>query len=564
MSVVHGFVLLVVMSACAGSAFAVCEHRKNEDMLEYACTGGDPSDLNLLPEETGKIRITGMTLYRITADTFSRFGPNLWVLACSHCGLVDIEPGAFRHLVNLEQLSLDNNRLTTVRADWFEGLRYLTYLDLNYNDIRSIEDGVFEKLDSLVDLRLSGNLLECLNLRDMSSLKELKRMFLSENPEFKCPHAVSEFLENRNVSFDEDPEWRRIPSDLVSPVPPPGEGEVPTIKSPSFRHWLHSTPAATTRIVPYQPPVPVEEVVIVQESTTPAWRPSERVESETTTRTPVYWTTTESYQADTRRPQAPLVPPTPSWRSSEPVESESTTRKPEYWTTESHQDGAGMPEVLPESPVPIERSEYPPPGPNLETSGFWWNVGTSTSSTDSYENGNSPSEGRPAVYSGVETRPTPSAPSQADRHRTPGFAEPNMEHTTDPDRWSPSDVPTEDEPTRYHGDDVNTPVGSSPVPETAIGHVIRPYVPSDVLQPASASDFFGAPYTEATATIRPPLENYHRTEPESHQPVETTTTDKPLPDCPVRGSARVLRSSGLVVWLAVLLVAMKDVLVDGF
>lgn len=231
--------VLFLLIAFVGDAAASCRKVANEEMLEYFCEDGHPTDLTALPETTEKLRIIRMPLRRITADTFARFGGNLWVLSCSHCEIADIDADAFRRLVNLQQLSLDSNRLTTVRASWFEGLDFLTYLDLNYNDIRDIEGGVYKNLPSLVDLRISGNRLRCLNLGEMLQLTELKRIFLSENSEFACPHAVSKFLENQGVAFEQDPEWRRLVSDTIDVHVPPSYVEEDKETVPAHRERLH-------------------------------------------------------------------------------------------------------------------------------------------------------------------------------------------------------------------------------------------------------------------------------------------------------------------------------------
>lgn len=232
-------VLFALLISFVPDATASCRKVANEEMLEYTCEGGHPADLTTIPETTEKLRIIRMPLRRITADTFARFSRNLWVLSCSDCEITDIDADAFRRLVNLQQLSLDSNRLTTVKASWFEGLDYLTYLDLNYNDIRDIEDGVYKNLPNLVDLRISGNRLRCLNLDEMSHLGELKRIFLGENSEFACPHAVSKFLENQGVTFEQDPEWRKLASDTVDVHVPPSHVEEDRETVPAHRERLH-------------------------------------------------------------------------------------------------------------------------------------------------------------------------------------------------------------------------------------------------------------------------------------------------------------------------------------
>ncbi|XP_018318160.1 uncharacterized protein [Mycetomoellerius zeteki] len=288
-------VLFALLTAFVGDVAASCRKVENEDMLEYVCEGGHPVDLTTIPETTEKLRIFRMPLHRITVDTFSRFGGNLWVLSCSHCEITDIDADAFRRLVNLQQLSLDNNRLTTVRSSWFEGLDSLTYLDLNYNDIRDIEDGVYTNLPSLVDLRISGNRLQCLNLDEMSYLKELKRIFLSENSDFACPHAVSKFLENQGVAFEQDPEWRRLTSDIINVHVPPilveEDEEIDKEIVPAYRERLH-----------------------------PSRPPSEESEESYKTRDKTFYPNhSETYRSRHRRPPTTTVRTTPKQQEELPL-----------------------------------------------------------------------------------------------------------------------------------------------------------------------------------------------------------------------------------------------------
>jgi len=214
-------VLLTLLIAFVNDTTASCKELANNDILEYFCEDSHPTDLNTLPIGTEKLRINRMPLRRITVDTFSRFNKNLLVLSCLHCEITDIDADAFQNLVNLQQLSLGSNYLTTVKASWFKDLNYLTYLDLSYNHIRDIEDDVYKNLPGLVDFRISGNRLRCLNLDEMSRLNELKRIFLSENADFACPHAVSRFLENRGIVFEQDPEWRKLADDTIHVYVPP-------------------------------------------------------------------------------------------------------------------------------------------------------------------------------------------------------------------------------------------------------------------------------------------------------------------------------------------------------
>ncbi|XP_011688146.1 PREDICTED: mediator of DNA damage checkpoint protein 1-like [Wasmannia auropunctata] len=357
-------VLFALLTAFVGNAAASCRKVANEDMSEYLCEGGHPSELATVPETTEKLRIVRMPLRSITADTFSRFGGNLLVLSCSQCEIDDIDADAFRRLVNLQQLSLDNNRLTTVRASWFEDLDELTYLDLNYNEIRDIEDGVYTNLPSLVDLRISGNRLRCLNLDEMSRLRELKRIFLSENSEFACPHAVGKFLENQGVDFVEDPEWRRLTSDTIEVhVPPRGYVEEDREIVPAYRERLHPD---------RKPPPESEEPYATRDKTffpaIPEHRARHRKPSTTTVRP---WTPKRQDELPLPRVE-PIYPDT----SSSQVPSESSSHQVIPYTYSTSETSRAQPSEDirmsgTDGPSRTEHILMYPPYPTYETTPYW-------------------------------------------------------------------------------------------------------------------------------------------------------------------------------------------------
>lgn len=211
-TILLGFLILPLVFNYASGA---CFHVDTRDLMEYSCTGGYVTDLNGIPEGVERLKISRMRIPIITPHTFSRFSESLLVLKCSECEISEIEPNAFSSMTYLQQLSLDNNRLSSVKASWIEGLRDLNYLDLTYNQIEDIEDDAFQYLGDVTDLRLSGNRLKCLNLDAMSQMGNLKRIFLNDNPNFQCPNAITKFLEDRNVTFQEDETWKDITQDII-------------------------------------------------------------------------------------------------------------------------------------------------------------------------------------------------------------------------------------------------------------------------------------------------------------------------------------------------------------
>lgn len=520
-----GLVLFSVLCASVGGVQGVCNHVQNDDLVEYSCVGGQLSDLNELPPSTGKIRIYNMPIQRITPDTFSMFGSDLWVLSCSHCGIIDIEPGSFHHLDNLQHLSLDNNRLTTVRESWFRGLDSLTYLDLNYNNIETIEDGVFGNLPNLVDMRLSGNRLECINLAALGQLRELKRMFLSENSEFKCPNAITTFLENRGIGFEKDPQWSQQPTDLIHVEIPPvdydyydGEstGES-TTSLPPYRERLHPTPTPASTAT-YIPPKlsTTEEVVYRPIYNTQDWRTSTRP-----TTTIRYDDSTYDY---TRRPY--YVPPTiaPIDATQSPATTEHGSQDATTWRSwpKFEETTAVWP-------------EYPP-----------------------HRNEDKHHTEQPDYF----TPPDSLAPGPGDRKTSSSYVElegQTADYGTDWSGRNPSDV-------RYppnRGPQSEDGTREPSVDATSVTHSIRP-LPPMIVHPPSPDNVFQPPYYEHPVTMHAPPSMVNQPQQEEVTPnIIETTTDKPLPNCPTQKSSSI-RSSWITIVVSIFLVVARHVFVEGF
>lgn len=595
--------LIILLNTFVSDVVASCREIANKDMSEYFCEGGQPSDLMTIPETTEKLRITRMPLGRITADTFSRFG-NLWVLSCLYCEITDIDPDAFRQLVNLQQLSLNNNYLTTVKASWFEGLNYLTYLDLNYNNIRDIEDDVYRNLPTLIDLRVSGNQLRCLNLNEMSHLKDLKRIFLSENSNFACPHAVSEFLEKQNVAFEPDPEWRKLASDTID-VPPsytkedhralhsderpePEMPYVPPTRDRMFHqdHYAEhryrqrrppTTVRPTTsrqneipRVEPRFPPTrtsppdsPSHQVMMPYPLSTPetlpappmTWRPSEDIRIGTTDqgpqterismypqRVPTYETTAYPKDYILERLRAP---PAESYAGSSVKDNHETVESDRLSQT-------GTTLTYPLYVATSNNGERMTPG-SIEVSHH------SDSDMVTVNSWSTDHSNRHPYWS--HNRQS-SAPSSDDRRFT---NTPNYPHKMIDESSIPDNVPVDPIVPVDQGDRSET--------TTRMVHYVRPSIASSPelmyssSSPGESGEFYQAPYYEGTVTMHPPLQNYHETSAvDDDVYVDVTTTDKPLPECPTKNSANFsrIRSYIIVLTMSLIITIFGHVIAEGF
>ena len=94
----------------------------------------------------------------------------------------------------IEEISLDRNRITNVRKGWLYGLDQLRYLSLSNNRIDFIASDGWDPLKKLEELDLRSNKLQLLDRESLCSLPELRFLYLQDN---KISHIDGEEGDDR-------------------------------------------------------------------------------------------------------------------------------------------------------------------------------------------------------------------------------------------------------------------------------------------------------------------------------------------------------------------------------
>jgi Leucine-rich repeat (LRR) protein len=81
----------------------------------------------------------------------------------------------------IEEISLDRNRITNVQKGWMYGLDHLRYLSLANNQIDYIASDGWDPLEKLEELDLRSNKLQLLDRESLCSLPELRFLYLQDN-----------------------------------------------------------------------------------------------------------------------------------------------------------------------------------------------------------------------------------------------------------------------------------------------------------------------------------------------------------------------------------------------
>ncbi|XP_076760869.1 leucine-rich repeats and immunoglobulin-like domains protein 3 isoform X2 [Xylocopa sonorina] len=108
------------------------------------------------------------------------FVENVTHLALAHNTISEINGSALLTLGRLENLDLGGNKITVIRNGSFLAPNCLTHLNLNANQIRIIENGSLDNLTLLEELRLNKNHLT--QLKDLfTNLKKLRILEINRN-----------------------------------------------------------------------------------------------------------------------------------------------------------------------------------------------------------------------------------------------------------------------------------------------------------------------------------------------------------------------------------------------
>ncbi|KAJ7991543.1 hypothetical protein DPEC_G00284970 [Dallia pectoralis] len=135
---------------------------------------------SLVPEDVLVFSLGGNFIGNISAVDFTRYG-NLIRLNLQYNQIETINPKAFETLAKLEELYLGNNQISAIPQRTLQSLKNLKTLYGNNNNIGNITPELFGNLQSLVKLRLDGNGIELLQDSVFKSLTNLHYLHLESN-----------------------------------------------------------------------------------------------------------------------------------------------------------------------------------------------------------------------------------------------------------------------------------------------------------------------------------------------------------------------------------------------
>ena len=112
-------------------------------------------------------------------------------LTLKGCYIETIQDEAFRDIVGLKHLNLEDNMIEALAAKTFSGLRRLQTLTLNNNKLTTVPSGAFEPLISLVALFLHGNLIDTIQAGAFPKPALIENLDIGGNPNIRTiPPAV--------------------------------------------------------------------------------------------------------------------------------------------------------------------------------------------------------------------------------------------------------------------------------------------------------------------------------------------------------------------------------------
>ena len=111
-------------------------------------------------------------------------------------GITSLQPRDFSGLDNLQGLNLLGNSLTVLPSGVFDGLSNLRHLDLGTNDLTAVPSGVFDDLVQVQHLHLNGNALTTLPSGVFNSLRNVLHIDLRNNALTTLPAGIFDNLDS--------------------------------------------------------------------------------------------------------------------------------------------------------------------------------------------------------------------------------------------------------------------------------------------------------------------------------------------------------------------------------
>lgn len=128
-----------------------------------------------------EIRVLGLfnvdTVYRKIFKEFSL----LESLEIRNQSITEIRPKTFQLAKKLRYLVLDDNKITKLSFDTFEGAEYIEQLSISFNQITTIAENTFQNLMKIKILYLSDNKIAKLHDHTFKPLHQIENVYLGNN-----------------------------------------------------------------------------------------------------------------------------------------------------------------------------------------------------------------------------------------------------------------------------------------------------------------------------------------------------------------------------------------------
>ena len=186
-SVLFWFWLVILPARVALLCPEECRCEKEGNIVN--CSDAELKNIpSILPKHARGLVLDGNGIRFIENDSFvSRGVVQLEILMANFCKIRKIELGAFKGLKILTYLSLESNEISEIIPGTFGNKSRLEYLYLGNNIIQHLEIDVFSGLVTLKYIGLQGNKLQYLHPETLAGLPKLQGLHLSENLGLQIP-----------------------------------------------------------------------------------------------------------------------------------------------------------------------------------------------------------------------------------------------------------------------------------------------------------------------------------------------------------------------------------------
>ena len=176
------------------------------------------ADIARAPKDVKAVVFVFSDIPKLKVDSFTPLANNLEVLMIINSNLEDIEDNAMKGLTSMKEIILSGNKLTTLKAAWFQDMTNLKKMEVRDNMIKTIDEEMASLMQNLEILDIRENEMKCMTVDFLNKMTKIKTMRWELNAwHMRCIREIMMWAKEKGIMFN-DKKIEEVESITISDI----------------------------------------------------------------------------------------------------------------------------------------------------------------------------------------------------------------------------------------------------------------------------------------------------------------------------------------------------------